>query len=115
MASVTLIRSFLFSITAHVLLFERRTIMRLRNRMLIVFMTFLLGHWALQGSQVWGGSETEAPASIENMAYPLPDKPSFAVLPFVDTSDDSEPKYLSDGFTNTIFEALFGIPSVFVR
>lgn len=88
--------------------------MRIRNLIFIAIMIALFADWALQGSQVWGGSETETPATIENMAYPLPDKPSFAVIPFDDTSDDSEPKYLSDGFTNTIFDALFGIPSVFV-
>ena len=88
--------------------------MKLRNWIFITFMIALLGYWAFQGSQVWGGSETETTASIEKMAYPLPDKPSFAVIPFDDKSDDSEPQYLSDAFTNTIFDALFSIPSVFV-
>ncbi len=87
--------------------------MRLRNWIYIAFMIVLLGYWALQSSPVWGGSETEAPASIENMAYPLPNKPSIAVLPFDDTSDDSEPKFISDGFTNTLIEALSENPSVF--
>jgi TolB-like protein len=87
--------------------------MRLRNWIFIALMIALLGYWALQGSPVWGGSETEAPASIENMAYPLPDKPSFAVLPFDDTSDESEPKYISDGFTDTLIAALSENPSVF--
>ncbi len=30
----------------------------------------------------------EEPASLERMAYPLPDKPSIAVLPFVNLSGD---------------------------
>ncbi len=87
--------------------------MRLRNWIYIGFMIVLLGYWALQGSPVWGGSETEAPASIENMAYPLPNKPSIAVLPFDDTSDDSKPKFISDGFTATLIDALSENPSVF--
>ncbi len=33
----------------------------------------------------------EEPASVENMAYPLPDKPSIAVLPFVNMSDPEKP------------------------
>jgi adenylate cyclase len=114
MAIVTLIRSFLFSVTFQVLIFERRTVMRLRNWIFTALMIALLGHWALQGSPLWGGSVTEAPASIENMAHTLPAKPSFVVLPFNETSKDSEPKYLCDGFTNTLFEALFDIPTVFV-
>jgi adenylate cyclase len=33
------------------------------------------------------------PASVEKMAYPLPDKPSIAVLPFDNLSGDSEQEY----------------------
>ncbi len=113
MANVTLIRSYIFGLLFTPTLFERRTVMRLRNLIFAALMIALLGPWTLQGSPVWGESVTDA-ASIENMAYPLPDKPSFAVLPFDDTSEDSGPKYLCDGFTNTIGDALLGIPRVFV-
>jgi adenylate cyclase len=51
---------------------------------------------------------------MENMAYPLPDKPSLAVLPFGNMSDDSELEYLSDGFTDTIIGGLSRISSIFV-
>ena len=36
-------------------------------------------------------------ASVENFAFPLPDKPSIAVMPFANLSGDSEKAYLSDG------------------
>jgi TolB-like protein len=88
--------------------------MRFRNLISIALMMTLLGYWALQESIVWGGSVTEAPASIKNMAYPLPNNPSFAVLPFNDMSGDTEPKYLNEGFANTLFDALSDISSVFV-
>jgi adenylate cyclase len=54
------------------------------------------------------------PASLDKMAYPLPDKPSIAVLPFDNLSGDSEQEYFSDGITEEIITALSKIPKVFV-
>ncbi len=54
------------------------------------------------------------PASIEKMAYPLPDKPSIAVLPFDNLSGDSDQDYLADGITENIITALSYIPEIFV-
>jgi TolB-like protein len=54
------------------------------------------------------------PASVEKMALPLPDKPSIAVLPFVNMSDDPEQDYFSDGLTEDIITALSKVPDLFV-
>jgi TolB-like protein/class 3 adenylate cyclase len=54
------------------------------------------------------------PASVEKMAYPLPDKPSIAVLPFDNLSGDSEQEYFSDGITEQIITSLSKIPNIFV-
>ena len=54
------------------------------------------------------------PASMEKMAFQLPDKPSIAVLPFVNKSGDPKQDYFSDGITETIITALTQIQNMFV-
>jgi adenylate cyclase len=54
------------------------------------------------------------PASLDKMAYPLPDKPSIAVLPFDNLSGDPEQEYFSDGITEEIITALSRVPKLFV-
>lgn len=54
------------------------------------------------------------PASVEKMAYPLPEKPSVAVLPFDNMSDDPKQEYFSDGITENIIMALSKTPKLFV-
>ena len=48
------------------------------------------------------------------MAFPLPDKPSIAVLPFVNMSDDPKQEFFSDGITEDIITALSKTPRLFV-
>ena len=50
----------------------------------------------------------------KQMAFPLPDKPSIAVLPFVNMSEDKSQEYFSDGLTEDIITALSKTPKLFV-
>ena len=54
------------------------------------------------------------PASVEDMSYPLPEKPSIAVLPFVSLSDDPEQASFSDAITMDIITDLSKFSSLFV-
>ncbi len=53
-------------------------------------------------------------ASKERMAFPLPDKPSIAVLPFVNMSEDIKQEFFSDGMTEEIITTLSKSPYLFV-
>src|SRR5512136_2391052 len=52
--------------------------------------------------------------SKEKMAFPLPDKPSIAVLPFVNMSDEPKQEYFSDGMVEEIITGLSRINWLFV-
>jgi adenylate cyclase len=68
------------------------------------------------GVAIWKSSQpppTEV-ASVEKMAFPLPEKPSIAVLPFNNLSGDPEQDYFSDGLTEEIISALGSVPKLFV-
>ncbi len=48
------------------------------------------------------------------MAFPLPDKPSIAVLPFANMSDDPAQEYFVDGMTADLITDLARVPGLFV-
>ena len=54
------------------------------------------------------------PASVEKMAFLLPKKPSIAVLPFINLSEDPQQEHFADGITENIITALAQIPNLFV-
>jgi TolB-like protein/class 3 adenylate cyclase/Tfp pilus assembly protein PilF len=53
-------------------------------------------------------------ASIDRMAYPLPDKPSVVVLPFETYSDDSKLNFFASGLTEDLTASLSRAPDLFV-
>lgn len=74
-----------------------------------VVILVLLGIVASQVYQKLSTPNIE-PASLEKMVYPLPDKPSIAVLPFDNISGDPEQDYLADGISENIITVLSYIP-----
>ena len=62
-----------------------------------------LGAWLL-----WPDAETDAET------LPLPDKPSLAVLPFANLSDDTEQEHFADGITEDLITDLSQIEGLFV-
>jgi adenylate cyclase len=68
------------------------------------------------GLAIWNFYSRPAlePASVEKMAYPLPDRPSIAVLAFVNMSGDPEQEHISDGLTEHIITTLSKVSDLFV-
>ncbi len=75
----------------------------------VLVLAFAVGIW-----QFYMRRPTIEPASVEKMAYPLPDKPSIAVLPFENISGDPEQEYIVDGITDSIITGLSQVQEMFV-
>jgi adenylate cyclase len=53
-------------------------------------------------------------ASRQRMAFPLPDKPSIAVMPFVNMTGEQNQDFFCDGLSEGLITALFKLPQLFV-
>jgi TolB-like protein len=82
-----------------------------RVALAVVIVLFLV----VGGVLIWRtASPPPEVASVEKMAFPLPDKPSLAVLPFENISDDPKQEYFADGMTDDIITDLSKISGLFV-
>jgi adenylate cyclase len=64
--------------------------------------------------QFYASRPKEEPASLDKMAFPLPEKPSIAVLPFDNIGGDPEQEFFSDGLAENIITQLAQLPQLFV-
>jgi adenylate cyclase len=67
------------------------------------------------GTMVWlrPWQSSPQPAAMEQ-APPLPDKPSVAVLPFANLSDDPQQAYFADGLAEDLMTGLSRLPDLFI-
>ncbi len=73
----------------------------------LVIGVLLLAWWPSSVKQVSTGSK-------DQISLALPDKPSIAVLPFVNLSGDPEQEYFADGLSGSLIAALSRVPELFV-
>ncbi len=94
---------------------ERRPAPKWQRAALAVVIAMLV---VAGGVAIWKSYRPFTPptevASEEKMAFPLPDKPSIAVLPFNNLSGEPEQEYFSDGLTEEIISTLSRVPKLFV-
>ena len=95
---------------------QRRTLLPGRYRWAALFaaIVVVLGAITLAIWKTYLKPDPGDVASIEKMAFPLPDEPSIAVMPFVNMSGDPKQEFLCDGMTEGIITALSKVPRLFV-
>ena len=78
----------------------------------LVMLALIVGSFFI--SNIYFGPPPIDSASVDKMAFPLPERPSIAVLPFVNVGDDREAAYLCDGLTGQIINTLARYERLFV-
>ncbi|MGR9275447.1 adenylate/guanylate cyclase domain-containing protein [Rhizobium leguminosarum] len=71
---------------------------------------------AVAGAALWWQPwmPEKPPGPGERFAYPLPDRPSVAVLPFINVSGDTEHDHLAEGLTDDLITELSKVSGLFV-
>jgi adenylate cyclase len=99
---------------AHRVVKAKRAVGRTWRNAMVAIAVVLVAGAAFAVWNFYGRAPKIEPASKEKMAFPLPDKPSIAVLPFVNMSGDPKQEFFSDGVTEGIITALSRSPDLLV-
>jgi len=99
---------------AHRVISARKAVSKTWRNVLVATVSILVVAAAAAVWQFYLRTPTVEVASVEKMAYPLPDKPSIAVLPFDNLSGDPKQEYFSDGITEEIITSLSKVSGIFV-
>ncbi|TNM60236.1 adenylate/guanylate cyclase domain-containing protein [Aliirhizobium smilacinae] len=78
----------------------------------VAFFSCLLAVAVTAWWQPWSGRQFEQP--VVRLAYPLPEKPSVAVLPFINVSGEEAQDHLAEGLTDDLITELSKVSGVFV-
>ena len=92
----------------------RAWVNRLRWPLIVASCLFCIALLSPILQRAWQPLPNVEKASIGKMAFPLPEKPSIAVLPFRNLSADPEQEYFCDGLTQDIITGLSKISDLFV-
>jgi TolB-like protein/Flp pilus assembly protein TadD len=79
-----------------------------------VLLVAVMGIMAVGIWKIFLGPAPVEVASVERMKYPLPDKPSIAVLPFLNLSKDPDQEYFTDGMVDDLITDLSKISDLLV-
>ena len=99
---------------AHRVIKAKKAVGRTWRNVFIVVLAVLVAGASVAVWHFYFRSPPMEVASVERMAFPLPDKPSIAVLPFANMSGDPKQEYFSDGITDDLITDLSKIKGLFV-
>jgi adenylate cyclase len=94
----------------------RQTFVARISRGSLVSAAALLLLIAFAGTAWWWLQSTPVrpPMAVESFSYPLPDRPSIAVLPFINVSSDAKQDHLAAGLTDDLITELSKVSGLFV-
>ena len=93
---------------------RKKFVWKNRNRWVVLAAALAILAGAVSIWKIYLSSAPIKVASIERMRFPLPDKPSIVVLPFVNMSKEPDQEYFIDGLTDDLITDLSKISGIFV-